>query len=59
MSNTTLEDVYEELAETLDRVGRDAEGLLLTKTVLLMAHALGDPDRALQLIREAEENLSD
>ncbi|HSV79426.1 MAG TPA: DUF2783 domain-containing protein [Ramlibacter sp.] len=39
-----LEDVYDRLAEAIDRVGEAKAKLLLVKLALLNANALGDAD---------------
>lgn len=52
-----LDDVYTALATTLDAVGCDHEALFLSKLALLLAHDLNDPDRVLQLIALAKNDL--
>lgn len=42
MPTSDVEAVWEALANALDRVGPEAETLLLSKLALLMADALGD-----------------
>lgn len=57
MSVTTLETVYERLAEAIDATGPEKETLLLAKLALLLAEALGDPDRVVGLIEDAARDL--
>lgn len=57
MNTISLETVYEHLAGTIDAVGGDKEALFLAKLALLMADALGDPARALELIDAAARDL--
>lgn len=57
MSISTLETVYERLAETIDAVGPDRETLLLAKLALLLARELDDPDRVIGLVAEAAQDL--
>lgn len=57
MSVTTLETVYERLAEAIDAAGPEKETLLLAKLALLLAEALGDPDRVVGLIEDAARDL--
>lgn len=57
MSETTLEDVYAALAEGIDRHGPEKSEMFLAKVALLMADEIGDPERALSLIRDAQLNM--
>jgi hypothetical protein len=59
MTKPTLETVYERLAETIDRVGEADTPLFLAKAALLLAEALGDPERALALIEAASRDLDE
>jgi len=58
MSISTLETVYERLAQAIDEAGRDRETMLLAKLALLLAERLDDPDSVLALIEEASKDLS-
>lgn len=49
-----LEDVYDELAEAIDRVGTDNETVFLAK-LALSAHHLGDRTVVSRLISECAE----
>ena len=53
----TLEDVYEALAQALDRVGEERAAVFLAKVALALAEALDDPDRARDLVALAERDL--
>lgn len=57
MTPTDLEQVYEDLAVTLDAVGEDRHALLLAKLALLLAQDLGDAERVKTRIAEAAANL--
>lgn len=50
-----LEDVYDELAEAIDRVGTDNETVFLAKLALSLAHHLGDRTVVSRLISECAE----
>lgn len=54
----TLEDFYGAVADAVDAVGPQQEGLLLCKLALLLAHALDNPERAIALVKEAALDLS-
>ncbi|MAS03837.1 MAG: DUF2783 domain-containing protein [Ahrensia sp.] len=58
MSISTLETVYERLAQAIDEAGRDRETMLLAKLTLLLAERLDDPDSVLALIDDASKDLS-
>lgn len=53
----TIEDFYAAVADAIDAAGPQREALLLSKLSLLLAHALGDPTRAVDLVREAALDL--
>lgn len=57
MSVSTLEGVYERVAETIDIVGPEKETLFLAKLVLLLAEARDDKEKVLALIDEAAKDL--
>lgn len=58
MSVSTLETVYERLAQAIDEAGREKETMLLAKLALLMAEKLDDPDTVLGLIEDAAKDLT-
>jgi len=58
MSATTLETVYERLAQAIDEAGREKETMLLAKLALLLAERLDDPDTVLGLIDDASKDLT-
>ncbi len=49
-----LEDIYDELAEAIDRVGPEQEPVFLAKLALTLAHHLGDRSLISKLIRDCE-----
>ncbi len=49
-----LEDIYDELAEAIDRVGPAQEPVFLAKLALMLAHQLGDRALISKLIRDCE-----
>ena len=53
----TIEDVYEDLAVLLDRVGEERAALFLAKAALALAQALDDPERARELVALAARDL--
>ena len=56
-TGSTMEDVYAALAEGIDRHGPESSEMFLAKVALLLAEDSGDPDRALQLISDAQRNM--
>lgn len=56
-TSMNLEDFYAAVADAVDAAGPEREALLLSKLNLLLAHALGDPSRALALVKEASVDL--
>ena len=54
LSQSDLEDIYDELAEAIDRVGPDQEAIFLAKLALAFAHHLGDRALISSLIRDCE-----
>lgn len=52
-----LEQVYDEIAQALDRVGEPHSELFLVKLALLLANELGDPARVVQLLEVAQQDL--
>ena len=53
-----LEEVYAALAEGIDAHGPEHSEMFLAKAVLLLAEALGDEDRALRAIADAQRNMT-
>ena len=53
MLQQDIEAVYEELASGIDRVGEPDAKIFLAQVSLLLARELGDPERAIELIRQA------
>lgn len=47
-----LEDLYDEIADAIDRVGPEDESIFLAKLSLALAHHLGDRTLASRLIKE-------
>ena len=56
--NVDLEAVYAALAEGIDTHGPEHSEMFLAKAALLLAEALGDEDRALQAIADAQRNMT-
>ena len=56
--NVDLEAVYAALAEGIDAHGPEHSEMFLAKALLLLAEALGDEDRALQAIADAQRNMT-
>lgn len=52
-----LEDVYDALAQAIDRAGEARSELFLVKLALLQAQALGDAERVLRSIEVALADL--
>ena len=53
-----LEAVYAALAEGIDAHRPEHSEMFLAKTALLLAEALGDQDRALRAIADAQRNMT-
>ena len=56
--NVDLEAVYAALAEGIDAHGPEHSEMFLAKAALLLAAALGDEDRALRAIADAQRNMT-
>ena len=56
--NVDLEAVYAALAEGIDAHGPEHSEMFLAKAALLLAEALGDEDRALRAIADAQCNMT-
>ena len=56
--NVDLEAVYAALAEGIDAHGPEYSEMFLAKAALLLAEALGDEDRALRAIADAQRNMT-
>lgn len=52
-----LEQVYDELAQALDRVGEPHSERFLVKVALLLAQEVGDAARVVELLGAAEQDL--
>lgn len=57
MTPIELEKVYEALARKIDDVPSDKRELFLAKAALLLAQALNDGGRVIEIINEASANL--
>ena len=53
-----LEAVFAALAEGIDAHGPEHSEMFLAKAALLLAEALGDEDRALRAIADAQRNMT-
>ena len=56
--NVDLEAVYAALAEGIDAHRPEHSEMFLAKAALLLAEALGDEDRALRAIADAQRNMT-
>ena len=57
MNSENIELIYEKIAETIDQVGQNQSELFLAKLALLLARETDDPERVIQCINEASQNL--
>ena len=57
MASTDLEQVYDSLAESLDKAGNDRHTIYLTKLALLLSAKLNDKDVVLQAMNDALKDL--
>ncbi len=57
MNQSDLERLYDVLAQAIDEAGPEKSELFLAKLALLLADALGDADKACQLVRNALDDL--
>ena len=57
LSLNDLEQVYDRLADAVDRAPAGRSELMLAKLVLLLARELGDGARVISLIEAAEQDL--
>lgn len=58
LSTADLEQVYDRLAEAIDRAPEGHSELMLVKLVLLMAHELANAQRFEQLLHAALQDLA-
>ena len=59
MNLADLEKVYETVATSIDAAGSDGAEVFLAKLVLLLAREIGDADRVLTLVAEAQGDPDD
>ena len=59
MNQADLERVYETVATGIDAVGSDNAEVFLAKLVLLLSQEIGDADRVLVLVAEAQGDPAD
>ena len=57
MSPSELEQVYESLAEAIDRFDEPTAQIFLAKLALLMAHRIGDAGIVRDCVEEAAQSL--
>jgi hypothetical protein len=57
LTKDEVERLWRTLSEATDTVGEVHQAVFLAKLVLLLANALGDYQRVLQLVRTAEQDL--
>lgn len=57
MTQEQLEQVYEALAQAIDRAGPEQAEVYLAKLALALAEDLGSADRALAVIAECETGI--
>lgn len=58
-ANAGLEEIYDALALAIDAAQEDKRELLLAKVVLLLAHEIREPQRVIDLIRQAARGAQD
>lgn len=58
-ANAGLEEIYDALALAIDAAQEDKRELLLAKVVLLLAHEIREPQRVIDLIRQAAHGAQD
>jgi hypothetical protein len=57
LTKDEVERLWHTLSEATDAVGEAHQAVFLAKLVLLLANALGDYQRVLQLLRTAEQDI--
>ncbi|PCI33920.1 MAG: hypothetical protein COB54_02660 [Alphaproteobacteria bacterium] len=57
MAFDDLEQLYDLMADTLDKVGPDQHSLFLSKLVMILAHRMGDLASVTEAITLAEDGL--
>lgn len=57
MTQEQLEQIYEALAQAIDRAGPEQAAVYLAKLALALAEDLGNADRALAVIAECETGI--
>lgn len=57
LSTADIEEIYDALAQSLDRVGTEQESKMLAKLALLLSNQLGDKQAVLAALRVAESDL--
>lgn len=53
-----LEEVYEQLAETLDELPESQESLFLAQLALALAHRIADKEQVVAAIEEARQGVA-
>ena len=56
IANAGLEEIYDTLALAIDAAPNDTRELLLAKVALLLAHEIQNPQRVIDLIRQAAQS---
>ncbi|WP_374619202.1 hypothetical protein [Pandoraea sp.] len=56
IANAGLEEIYDTLALAIDAAPSDTRELLLAKVALLLAHEIQNPQRVIDLIRQAAQS---
>jgi hypothetical protein len=58
MKDNELDAVYTQLCRTMTDLGEDNAPLFLARFALLAIQRIGDPEAALQIIRDAAEGMA-
>jgi hypothetical protein len=57
LSPDALERIFAALSEAIDRTGPERAPLLLARLALLLAGVVGDEERVLALVKDAEQSV--
>ena len=57
LTNAELEDVFDRIAEAVDRVGEEQSRLFLAKLAFSLANLVGRPEKVREMIEICEKDL--